>query len=318
MRSFLQILGLEPTQFWNSPDNGLPGNLVNTAVSLRRNEVDPYHGAKEPEQISTQTTYPSESSNDTLSRIKALEKRWKGSSKDAAESEVLGFLSSIDPNLAFEVAQDVRDLSSRFTEPCVSLVHERLLRRSRSLSCILLMCAWGDQHVISEECVICQELTDHYHGYRLPCYDMMCQECFCRSLEMAIKDESCYPPSCCGEHVDLDKILSFGKTDIEKEITKRYKEKEKQYSVAIRTWCATASCETLIIPHPVLRGQNVRCGQCGLSTCTVCKKARHIGEECPWDDAEVKLLAKAHDNGWKKCPRCSIWVERIEGCDNMR
>ena len=200
----------------------------------------------------------------------------------------------------------------------MSLRHHKFLRNRHDSSCIFLECAWGDQHVISEECLGCKDFTDYYHGYTLPCKDVMCQWCFCKLLEMAIKKEGSYPPRCCGKEVDPAKITSFGRSPLEKDIIERYKKKQEKSSVQIRTYCSAPTCGALILPHPVLRGQNARCGRCGSSTCILCKKASHIGKKCSWDVAEVEFLAEAQENGWKKWPKCSIWIGRIEGCNDMQ
>lgn len=57
----------------------------------------------------------------------------------------------------------------------------------RTMSCIDLKCAYSEQDNLSDKCIACREFTNYYHGYRLPCEDMLCQECFCRRLNMAVE-----------------------------------------------------------------------------------------------------------------------------------
>lgn len=78
-----------------------------------------------------------------------------------------------------------------------------------------------------------------------------------------------------------------------------------------------------------LRGETIhsqfqQCPSCLMSICTSCHDEAHAGITC----AEMRLFKDpteqerrnevwAQENGVKRCPRCSVWIMKAEGCDHM-
>lgn len=67
-----------------------------------------------------------------------------------------------------------------------------------------------------------------------------------------------------------------------------------------------------------------QCPSCLMSICTSCHNESHTGMTC----AELQLYKDpteqerrnevwAQENGVKRCPRCSVWIMKEEGCDHM-
>ena len=67
------------------------------------------------------------------------------------------------------------------------------------------------------------------------------------------------------------------------------------------------------------------CQKCKETYCNLCRKSYHPGTSC-WpsgEDDDLALLLNNQDssshcvNNIKRCPRCSVWIERDDGCAQM-
>ena len=57
-----------------------------------------------------------------------------------------------------------------------------------------------------------------------------------------------------------------------------------------------------------------KCGLCGNSFCKDCHKEKLEGHECNGDDKATIALIRQE---CKNCPKCSMGIYKIEGCDQM-
>ena len=82
---------------------------------------------------------------------------------------------------------------------------------------------------------------------KVECEDTYCQGCVENMIEIAIKDETAYPPSCCGCSIVPRKIQKH----ISKPLIRRFEEKEVEYSTKDRTYCHRPKCSAFIAPHSI-------------------------------------------------------------------
>lgn len=67
------------------------------------------------------------------------------------------------------------------------------------------------------------------------------------------------------------------------------------------------------------------CPMCHHVACPKCYEVPHVGITCEkhkeWKDAneqgDDELERIAREQGWKKCPHCSAWCEKVQGCKFM-
>lgn len=65
----------------------------------------------------------------------------------------------------------------------------------------------------------------------------------------------------------------------------------------------------------------IRCSKCHRQTCSSCATSlsAHRGplRACPTHLTDEILESTMLENGWKRCPRCHIVVEKNRGCNNI-
>ncbi|KAF7970146.1 hypothetical protein HWV62_24924 [Athelia sp. TMB] len=89
-------------------------------------------------------------------------------------------------------------------------------------------------------------------------------------------------------------------------------------------YCTTADCRQIYRCDKSKRGTIVHCPACLSSVCAACHEEGHEGMTCAErklqnDPEEEERLNEqlAREAGFKKCPRCSVWIEKTEGCNHM-
>ena len=166
--------------------------------------------------------------------------------------------------------------------------------------------------VMEHDCTAC---TDSYPASDLvytSCEHYYCAKCIASLFETAAKDESRFPPKCCGKPISLD-IAKRSLTSVQ---ISRFKEKSIEYSTPNRTYCSKEGCYAFIEPA-FIEGDTATCEKCSQKTCTDCKCKSHEGE-CPEDVGLESLVKKAAEKGWQRCFKCKRMVERVSGCNHMR
>ena len=161
-----------------------------------------------------------------------------------------------------------------------------------------------------QNCVVC---SDEFRARRLitaPCGDHYCKACIGQLYDLAMTDESLFPPRCCRQPIPLriaTPMLTSGQ--IEKCLEKRI-----EFSTPNRTYCHDTSCLAFIRPDNI-SGEKAMC-ICGALTCIVCKAAGHE-DDCPEDPAYASLMAFATAEGYQTCRQCKRLVELSIGCNHM-
>jgi hypothetical protein len=164
--------------------------------------------------------------------------------------------------------------------------------------------------LIQRDCTACTDTYPEWDIVRFPCEHYYCAKCVAELFESAAKDESRFPPKCCGKAIPLS-VVKGSLTSVQ---ILRFERKSIEYATPNRTYCS--SCSTFIEPNSI-EGDVAACVQCYQKTCVNCKYKSHEGE-CPEDTALDSLVKKAQEKGWQRCFKCKRMVERVSGCNHMR
>ena len=159
-------------------------------------------------------------------------------------------------------------------------------------------------------CVICSDKFQARHLIAAPCGHHYCKVCIRQLYNLAVKDESLFPPRCCRQPIPVGiarRMLTSGQVQ-------KFLEKSVEFSTPNRTYCHVTSCLAFISPDNIT-GEKARC-TCGALTCVVCKAAAHQGD-CPKDPAYASLMGFARAQGYQTCQQCKRLVELAVGCNHM-
>jgi hypothetical protein len=72
--------------------------------------------------------------------------------------------------------------------------------------------------------------------------------------------------------------------------------------------CIDSNCDGYQIRH--------KCNKCNKEICTKCREEIKESHKCD-PNSVLTISALNNDNGLKKCPKCNIYINRIEGCSQM-
>ncbi|KAG5768131.1 hypothetical protein H9Q72_004219 [Fusarium xylarioides] len=87
-----------------------------------------------------------------------------------------------------------------------------------------------------------------------------------------MKDESIFPPKCCGQAIPVDTTNAF----ITEELLAEYDNKREEFATTKRTYCSDKACSTFI-PTRFIEDGIARCTRCEKKTCLNCLSEAHEG-----------------------------------------
>lgn len=161
-----------------------------------------------------------------------------------------------------------------------------------------------------QECLACAGKFPNNELIALRCVHRYCRACMEKIFETALKDETMFPPKCCGIDIRTKRV----QTHISTRLVRMFKARQPELSTRNRTYCHRARCSAFIAPHSIHNGQAF-CQKCGAITCSKCRKQSHFGACLEGEDAAFFELIRSTD--WKRCPECKRMVEKNDGCDHI-
>ncbi|KAJ4490740.1 hypothetical protein J3R30DRAFT_129869 [Lentinula aciculospora] len=201
-------------------------------------------------------------------------------------------------------------------------------------------------------CVACAESSEEELLFRVQtCEHHYCGSCLTRYIETCIKDETLFPPTCCGRTMSLttdneshSSSLAENLTElfelemIDSDLGARLRTKGLEFGIRPedRVYCPYPRCSAFLgswsslkhsydvfdsssTPEPPPSHQ---CPSCFERLCVLCKDPAHSATAltCPVIEerlAEDQLRDLARENDWQSCPGCKAIVELTEGCNHM-
>ncbi|KAF5908429.1 E3 ubiquitin-protein ligase [Clarias magur] len=183
-------------------------------------------------------------------------------------------------------------------------------------------------------CKLCLEDVPLEHMTTISqCQCIFCIQCLKQYVELLIKEGlqtgiSC-PDSACPRQGQLleNEIESLVAVDVMQKY-KRLQFEQEVFLDPCRTWCPSSSCQAVCqlreaeLPKPQL----VQCPICSLRFCSACHADWHTGQACQGSlpiitslsvENSISSRSKEGEAPIKLCPRCSIFIERDEGCAQM-
>ncbi|KAK1974310.1 IBR finger domain-containing protein [Colletotrichum cereale] len=147
---------------------------------------------------------------------------------------------------------------------------------------------------------------------RCPCSHEYCRDCLLKLFETSLKDESLFPPRCCGQPIHVNDYRRF----LPSTLVREFQAKAVELSTPNRTYCHKPTCSTFI-PKEFTKDDIAVCQRCKYRTCAMCKGAEHKDQDCAQDSLTQDVLQIAAANGWQRCFSCRSIVELEHGCNHI-
>ncbi|QGI99771.1 hypothetical protein CEK26_012840 [Fusarium fujikuroi] len=163
-------------------------------------------------------------------------------------------------------------------------------------------------HVRTKECLYCSEELPEEAVFEAPCSHAMCQPCLVRGIETAMRNESLFPPKCCGQAIPVNATNVF----ITAELLAEFEDNGEEFAIKKRTYCSDRTCSAFI-PLSYIHAGIARCTRCGKRTCLDCLSEAHEGT-CTDDPESQRVIRLAEEKGWQRCEQCKNMVELDHGC----
>lgn len=151
----------------------------------------------------------------------------------------------------------------------------------------------------------------------------MCDSCLEQTFSLALRDESHYPPRCCGDETAMllvDDYMEY----LPGSLVWDYQIKEMEYSVhnRFRIYCGNPSCASFIHPDNYQSGSPITasCDSCASLTCVSCKAlvdSNAAAHECIVLEADVKFELVVREKNYQRCFNCGATIELSDACNHI-
>ena len=168
----------------------------------------------------------------------------------------------------------------------------------------------------SSEPDVCFACREPKELLMFPCGHGCCHEDIRPFIEPTLDSEATFPPTCCGQLIDISSLAPFVPADF----MALMQAKLLEYSVQMVDRVHCYNCRTFIATRDDLgeraSQKRAHCAVCKMDTCQECKKQHHRGP-CK-DESDQTVFDLAEKKGWKQCPGCKAIVERRTGCEHIQ
>eukprot|EP01097_Dermamoeba_algensis_P004088 TRINITY_DN2731_c0_g1_i1.p1 TRINITY_DN2731_c0_g1~~TRINITY_DN2731_c0_g1_i1.p1 ORF type:complete len:314 (+),score=37.60 TRINITY_DN2731_c0_g1_i1:86-1027(+) len=172
-------------------------------------------------------------------------------------------------------------------------------------------------------CSICTISKEN--GMKLSCGHIFCHACLKEYVRMKIFTGGVLDITC----MDIHCRLPFSDDDIERIVEEdaflKYKDFKFSASHILDTntrWCPVPDCNTLVSKKD--RSSRMTCSKCCTDFCFDCNEKWHPTVTCSEYMKELKKMKKIDvkseklkQTAGRKCPGCSIIIQRKEGCNHV-
>lgn len=148
----------------------------------------------------------------------------------------------------------------------------------------------------------------------------VCIECLRVLIFNSMKDFSLMPPKI--KKIELsEEILTKILTKNEKD---EFDMKREEFFCTDKHYCQNKKCSNFINMDLIPSTQTLyRCLKCGKFNCLVCRTLSHIGIDCyinieNKENSDLDTEKSFKLFGYKKCPKCKMYIELSYGCNHMK
>jgi hypothetical protein len=165
-------------------------------------------------------------------------------------------------------------------------------------------------------CVICRDPIFDVE-VRAPCGHFYDIDCITDLFQSATRDETLYPPRCCGQNIRLSQVQPH----LTQALLAELELKAREFGTLNRVYCATPACSRFL--GPLHEGYFKKVFKCTSPTCTTMTCGKCRGKYKRWrhnctPDAETeRVLTLSSASGWSRCPGCANMIEHNRGCYHM-
>lgn len=153
------------------------------------------------------------------------------------------------------------------------------------------------------KCTSCLETIDDL-AFAGRCGHDYCFDCMKSLFIGATRDESIYPPRCCGQPIPRE----ISRQVPNREELSKFDQRVVEYTTPNRLYCANPTCSH-IIPKVHIKNEHGTCPSCHKKTHLPCLSLEHPGTDCPEDEGLKQILALSMAKNWQRCGRCQTMVE---------
>ncbi|RZC01363.1 E3 ubiquitin-protein ligase RNF144A [Glycine soja] len=177
-------------------------------------------------------------------------------------------------------------------------------------------------------CGICMDAKYGEEMFRNQnCSHSFCDDCIGRYVATKVQENismvKCPHPKCKGV-IEPQYCRSF----IPKEVFDRWEDAlcENLVPGSQKFYCPFKDCSAMLINDAEEIVTVSECPHCNRLFCAQCKVSWHAGVECKEfqnlkeyerEREDLMVMELAKNKNWKRCPKCSFYVERIDGCTRI-
>ncbi|CAJ1950667.1 unnamed protein product [Sphenostylis stenocarpa] len=190
---------------------------------------------------------------------------------------------------------------------------------SASSSITLVSAADEDDHILFF-CGICMDAKTTGEMFETPnCYHAFCEDCvgryvFAKVVEN-ISEVKCPDPEC-SQVIESRHCRSV----LTKEVFDRWEDNIREnLEFESQLYCPFKDCSAMLITDEEDVVSVSECPYCKRQFCARCKVPWHAGVDCiEFQGQDIHFEKLATKKSWKRCPKCSFYVESVGGCSRIR
>ena len=160
-------------------------------------------------------------------------------------------------------------------------------------------------------CEACLDSFQMTSGKTLHRDHFYCADCMEELVRQALENSYPHRPQCCAP-VRLAEVRGL----MSKQTVPKLEAMRIELATVMRVYCHRQECNNFIAPHSIHHGQAF-CQRCNRTTCATCRHCWHFGP-CGSQPDIVVFYSQARRLGLQRCPHCRHFVEKSEGCKQMR
>lgn len=163
-----------------------------------------------------------------------------------------------------------------------------------------------------DTCTGCEDEGFSKDMIHTTCGHSYCLECTTQYVQVSLRLDSAFPPSCC----DLPLTLAMIQNHISLDLMRQYEAKQDGIANAGSLRCAQPSCKTMISFRNI-KGSKGICPLCHKSTCLNCRLGWHDSHVCKEGKERETIVKLAKRKGWQFCFMCRNCVGISHGCNHI-